>query len=54
MGLNHTSQTAFHADNYSVDRKTSTTPHGWLHTIQGHACYDPGKVRVALLHQSQG
>ena len=44
MGLKHTSNTAFEADNYDKEHKSPWLPDGWLKHIKGHACYDPLKV----------
>ncbi len=45
--LNPVSQSAYFADNYSKEEKTSWSPNGWTHIIGGHPCYDPKKVREA-------
>ena len=42
---NHTSNTAFDADNYNHDAThPEWAPKGWTHIIEGHPCYDPAKV----------
>ena len=41
----HTSNSAFHSDNYSQDFwNKDWSRKGWTHLIKGHACYDPAKV----------
>ncbi len=47
MDVNHTSNTAFQADNYNTDKVCKSQPEGWVKFIQGHPCYDPSKVRVS-------
>lgn len=43
--LNHESNTAFGADNYSYEYiHKEWSPRGWTQIIKGHACYDPTKV----------
>lgn len=42
----HMSNTAFAPDNYSSEfHHAEWSPDGWLDIIEGHACYDPAKVR---------
>jgi hypothetical protein len=43
--LNHTSNTAYLADNYTNEwRHPEWAPWGWTGIIKGHPCYQPEKV----------
>ncbi|KAK9805384.1 hypothetical protein WJX73_009679 [Symbiochloris irregularis] len=45
--LNHTSGSAYLADDYSAEHiHPEYSPRGWLNIIQGHPCYDPEKDLV--------
>eukprot|EP00798_Chlamydomonas_sp_ICE-L_P023547 gene23547-9071_t len=46
MDLDHTSNSAFLPDNYTMDTKSPRQPNGWRHKIAGHACYNPVKDLV--------
>lgn len=43
----HKSNTAFTPDNYTQEYVHPMQDKGWLHLIEGHPCYTPGKVRIA-------
>ncbi|GLI60030.1 hypothetical protein VaNZ11_002095 [Volvox africanus] len=44
--LHHESNTAFTPDNYTQEYVHPEQPKGWMHLIQGHPCYTPGKDLV--------
>lgn len=47
MEMNHTSNTAYAADNYDADfRHPQLQPTDWREIIRGHPCYDPKKDLV--------
>ncbi|KIZ06152.1 exostosin-like glycosyltransferase [Monoraphidium neglectum] len=49
LDLDHRSNTAFVADNYTQERRDPASPltkDGWTHLITGHPCYTPGKDLV--------
>ncbi len=48
----HKSNTAFTPDNYTQEYLHPMQENGWLHLIEGHPCYTPGKVRVPSLERA--